>query len=45
MSEVTYAEGTIIQSGGEIVIDVKKKYWDKLKALVGREVKVILIAE
>ena len=46
MSEVVYAEGSVILSGrGEVRIYIKKKYWSKLKALVGREVKMLLITE
>ena len=41
-----YAEGTVILSGkDEIRIYVKKRYWDKLKPLIGREVKLIMLVE
>ena len=46
MTSVVYAEGTVILSGKEeIRIYVKKRYWDRLKPLIGREVKLIMLVE
>ena len=41
-----YAEGTVILSGKEeIRIYVKKRYWDRLKSLIGKEVRLIMLVE
>ena len=41
-----YAEGTVILSGKEeIRIYVKKRYWGRLKPLIGREVRLIMLVE
>ena len=41
-----YAEGTVILGGKEEVrIYVKKRYWGKLKPLIGREVRLIILVE
>ena len=46
MSSVLYVEGTIITQGrGEIRIYVRKRYWDRLRPLVGREVKILMVVE
>jgi len=43
---VIYVEGTIYLHGGkEIRIYVHKKYWDKLKPLIGKKVRILIIEE
>ncbi|WP_243666514.1 hypothetical protein [Vulcanisaeta sp. JCM 16159] len=46
MSAVIYLEGTVIAGGKEeIRIYVKKRYWDKLRPLIGKEVKLLMVVE
>ena len=46
MSSVLYIEGTIVTGGrNEVRIYVKKRYWDKLRPLIGREVKILMVVE
>ena len=46
MSSVMYVEGTIVTGGrDEIRIYVKKRYWGKLRPLIGREVKILMVVE
>ena len=46
VTSVVYAEGTVILSGKEEVrIYVKKRFWDKLRPLIGREVRLIMLME
>ena len=46
MSSVLYVEGTIVTGGrGEIRIYVKKRYWERLRPLIGREVKILMVVE
>ena len=47
MSTVIYAEGTVIRQGSrsEVRIYVKKAYWDRLKPLVGRSVRLIILVD
>ncbi|BDR92624.1 hypothetical protein [Vulcanisaeta souniana] len=46
MSVVLYLEGTVIAGGkGEVRIYVKKRYWDRLKPFIGKEVKLLMVVE
>ena len=46
MASVVYAEGTVILSGREEVrIYVKRRFWDRLRPLIGREVRFIMLVE
>ena len=46
MSLVYTATGTIIVTGrNEIHIYIHKKYWEKLKPLIGKKVRILIIEE
>ncbi len=46
MSLVYSVTGTVMISGrNEVHIYIHKKYWDKLKPLVGKKVRILIIEE
>ena len=46
MTTVIYAEGTVIAGGErEIRIYIKRRFYDKLRPLIGREVRLIMLVE
>ena len=46
MTTVIYAEGTVIAGGErEIRIYIKRRFYDKLRPLIGREVRILLLVD